>query len=141
MTMTLPAKKDRVNTKLAALWPVLVARQDDYLAAHGRYWQGLLTHGILPIDDDDPLPDQLARTPKEQPGVHVQDWRAMLPELDGKPLPMALQVHTYGAPDGDGWWAEAHILYQGIHRRRMKGAGPLAARFTRGWHKVFDPVL
>lgn len=127
--------RTRVDAWLADKWPTLVARQQNFFANKGRYWQGLKTHTIDPAHtngaDGDAAPDRLDANPSDE----FENWRNVFPSWDGSPLPCALQVDTYSGPSGVGWVATVFIRYNGTLYSRSQNVGPETYR-TEPWHIV-----
>jgi len=134
--MSLATVRTRVNDFLMARWPAIVARQDAYYETHGRYWQGLWTHNVTPDqtnDDADAVPDQLDRTPSDQP----VSWRVRFNNaMDAIPFPARLKIDVYESSIGHGWFATFQIKYNGTVYQRTRGVGPLADEFTENWKAV-----
>jgi hypothetical protein len=132
---TLLQLRTRVDAWLADKWPTVVARQDNYLANRGHYWQGLLTHTIVPTHtnsvDGDAVPDRLVVHPTDV----FEDWKTAFPEWDGVNIPAALKIDVYDGPQGKGWCATIYIRYNGTLYSRSRNVGPESER-TEAWHVV-----
>lgn len=123
---TLAQIRHAVDAKLAALWTTIQTRQDAYAAAHdGRYWQGLRTHTITPVDGVKALPDVGNATPTDQPVA----WPAAILTT---PLEMALQIDVYDGPAGQGYVATVQVDVLGQTYERAAQVGPEAWR-AYGW--------
>jgi hypothetical protein len=113
---------------LAAWLSTLAARQNAYLASHGRYWQGLLTHAAAPAHaanrDDSAAPDRMASRPHYQ----TEDWLAVLPEWAGLLLPAAVRVDQYVSPVGPGWVLTLELVHGRDRYARSVNVGPEAYR-------------
>lgn len=129
---TLAQLRTRVDNWLTARWPTVVARQQNYFANRGHYWQGLLTHTIIPAHtsgaDGDSIADRLSTQLHDQ----FSDWKAVFPEWDGASIPAALKVDVYETPDGKGWCATLYVRYNGTLYSRAQNVGPESQR-TYGW--------
>lgn len=134
---TLAQLRTRVDAWLADKWPTIVARQQNYFANRGTYWQGLRTHTITPTHtngaDGDSVPDRLASNPTDQ----FSNWLNVFPEWNGVPIPCCIWCDTYGGPDGQGWIASIEIIHNGTKYARSQNVGPESWR-TEGWHVVQD---
>lgn len=126
--MTLKEIQDKIDARLPALWSAIQARQATYHAAHGRYWQGLRTHGIDPADGNDVLPDVGTLTPSDQPDA----WPAA---LIASALPMSLRIDVYDGPSGQGYVANLYVTVNSKTYHRAKQSGPETYR-NQGWHLV-----
>jgi hypothetical protein len=113
--------------------PYVVSRQNAYFAAHGRYWQGLRTHGIPPQDPDEAAPDVGAAKPSDI----AEGWPA---EVLGQNFPMAIQIDAYQSPDGPGYVGTVWARWQGQVWRRSLVFGP-ADYLARPWHRVMGDQL
>ena len=132
---TLSQMRDRVDSWLAARWPTVVARQQNYFVNRGRYWQGLITHSLLPEHtnsrDGDALADRLAVNPTDQ----FENWAVVFPEWSTELLPAAIQIDVYDGPAGKGWVATIWVKYNGTIYSRSQNVGPESHR-TQSWHVV-----
>lgn len=132
---TLAQLRTRIDTFLADKWPAFTNRQSVFRSTHGRYWQGLITHTIIPAHtasaDGDTLSDQVAAHPTDQP----QGWAAAFPEFETDVIPCALRCDAYNGPLGDGYVATLFVRYNGVLYARSQNVGPLTDR-TSGWRQV-----
>lgn len=135
---TLNQIRTAVDDRLEALWPLLVARQDTYFTNKGRYFQGLITHLVVPnhlTGGADPSPagaTNLAAKPADQVDTYGNFGLASWTEI------FAVAVHMYDGPLGKGWWAECHVRVNGTHYIRARGQGPEDR--NHGW-KVYPGSL
>jgi hypothetical protein len=133
---TLQQVRTRVDAFLANIWPTIVARQQNYFANTGRYWQGLRTHTIVPAHtnstDGDAVSDKLDESPLAN---RFSTWRNAFPEWDGLPIPAAFEVQIYGGPGGQGWFATIWVRYNGVLYSRSQNVGP-EDHLTKAWHVV-----
>lgn len=126
---TLAQIRNAVDAKLASLWGTIQTRQDAYAAAHdGRYWQGLRTATITPVDGVAVLPDVGQNTPTDQPVA----WPAAILTV---PLAMALQIDVYDGPAGQGYVATVQVSVLGQTYERAAQVGPETWR-QYGWRLV-----
>lgn len=113
----LEAKADQILIDLVA---ALVPVQADYLAAHGRYWQGVRSHPVTPSDGEKTAPDR-TRRPTDQ----AESW-----EDAAVPLPASMEIATavdvYDGPGGHGYVVVGEIAIAGRRWRRAIGVGPEA---------------
>lgn len=136
--MPIPAGlKAKIDGRLGLMLTHLEARQDAYFTAHGRYFQGIKTHTVLPKGEiDEETPPDRTRKPTDQ----AEDWDdagIILPAT----MPMALAVDTYDGPRGKGWSARVEVEHQGREFARRVGFGPDAEHYTNDWQDVTDEGL
>jgi len=136
---TLNQVRTKVDNWAATAWTdFIVPRQELYFAAHGHYFQGLVTHTRIPSADllvyHPELGDQLDLSPTDQPTT----WNDMFPEVD-VPLDFALKCDVYDGPLGSGYWVTLYVGYQGDVYKRVKGHGP--EDHDAGWSLVVDVIL
>lgn len=83
---------DHIDAVVSALWPGVVAQQQDYYDTHGAYYQMLWTHRRPPSAAT--AADNLAARPTDQPASPIQ---GLPPTMRSR-----MRIDTYGKPDG---WA------------------------------------
>ena len=124
---TLQQIKDAVDAKLATLWTAIQSREDTFLAANGRYFQGLRTHATAPADGATALPDIGTTVPIGQPGA---PWPAA---IRNTAMEMAIQIDVYHAPGGQkGYQATVYVEVLGHLYARTQQVGPETWR-VMGW--------
>lgn len=137
---TLNQVRTRCDDFLSQRWPGFLAAQESFLALHGRYWQGLITHSIPPNHTtsatNDVLPDLLARRPTDQ----SETWEDFLPSLIGVSHPVALVVDVYEVAAGHGFAASLFVRYNGNMYRRVQAHGPLSGEYNRPWARFDQPA-
>jgi hypothetical protein len=138
---TLAQVRNFVDARLANLWTnQVVPRQNAFFAAHGRYWQGLVTSDLLDLpnnpDSGDPgvleTVPLVLRHPTDQP----ETWTDAGINL-GATIPMALEIHTYDGPLGKGYVGYVWARWAGELYMRCQNFGPETWR-TLAWHRVQD---
>ena len=100
MPLSLTQLRNKANTRLAAIWPTIVAKQDAYHAKHGKYFQKLITN--QPQDEEES--DWVDQSPNYEP---YPDDAVLV--LDGGKLPFALWIDESLGPDGAGWFASVSV--------------------------------
>jgi len=106
--MSLSSTQDAIDTAVADLITAINAAQVTYLAANGKYWQGLLSHSVIPADGNSVAADQLTQQPSDQ----SEDWNDFLGEDAPGTLPAAIYVHTYKKPTGvQGYRIQKLFIY------------------------------
>lgn len=131
----LPLVQAAADRAITDWTPALTSSQDAYLAAHGRYWQGLATHATTPTHAPDrdgmAAPDLLATKPHYQ----AEDWLTVLPGLAGVRMPALWRIDQYIGPQGAGWVLTAEMIHDGTRYARGVNAGPETYR-DRPWAVV-----
>ena len=116
----IPAKYRAAEAKVKAILPNLLADigvfQAAYFTEHGRYWQGLSTHGAVPDEKQAKAADRLDRAPQDR------RWKKLI-SVDGDgnaiysteedttwrgtgidpPPECAVSVSDYNGPQGHGY--------------------------------------
>lgn len=131
--MTLAEIRSAVDTWLANRWNAIQNAQANYVAAHGRYFQGLFTHSVRPTDGAETAPDRLADKPTDQ--AHRWADFINLPAT----MPTRIRIDVYSGPIGAGYVATVDIRVNGTNWRRSAQVGPETWR-TRAWHQVTEAV-
>lgn len=127
MTPTLQATCDAALTTLQT---AVDAYQPSYYAAHGRYWQGLMTPATVPADGALVAPD-LTLKPEGQ----AEDWSGV---SIAATLPFSVQVDRYDGPRGTGYQILVRVLDSGQLAVRSIGIGPESAWRTHDWQGVVN---
>lgn len=132
---TLVQMRSAVDAWLDGKFPTIVARQENYRANRGSYWQGLRTHSSPPAytnaKDGSSLGNRLGIHPTDQ----FEDWLAVFPEWASEALPVSVWVDVYDGPTGKGWAIGVEATYDGILWRRVKNVGPETHREV-AWSQV-----
>lgn len=127
--MTLQQIKDAADAKLATLWTAVQNKEAAYFAANNRYWQGLLTHSVIPAEGAEVLPNIGTASPSYQNDPYPSALRNVA-------LPFALEIHQYVCPDGTkGYQAFIYVYVLGDLWTRSAQVGPETFR-GYGWTKV-----
>ena len=128
---TLGQLRAAIETDLAARYADIKAAQDAYFAAHGRYFQGVLTHTSIPAHtvavQNDAAPDNMAGHPTDQ----AETWNDFLPGIAGQSMPAALETHVYDGPDGPGWTLRQRCSLESEEFQREREATGKAWRRER----------
>jgi hypothetical protein len=105
-------------------WTTLTTRQGNYFASHGRFFQGLSTHAVLPAHtngrDDSKPPDRLTTRPTDQ----TETWMDQLPEWASTTMPASVRINVYDGPFGHGWTVTLELTHSGVIWRRTVNVGP-----------------
>ncbi len=124
---TLQLVRAVADARLTVLWTDHIRpRQDAYFAAHGRYWQGLVTSSI-PEDGAEAVADYTS-SPTDQ----AETWADIFGAAIGMSLPVALAVDVYEGPQGHGFVARVWIRYDGTVYMRAQNHG-LESWRTAAW--------
>lgn len=126
--------RNAVDTWLSNRWSAIQTMQANYLAAHGRYWQGLKTHSVRPADGAETAPDLLNDKPTDQ--AHRWSDVFTLPAT----MPARVTINVYDGPQGRGYEAIVSVKIGSDVWRRVAQVGPETHR-ARGWHRVTEAGL
>lgn len=133
---TLAQARQKVDDWLALKWPDIVARQQNYFANRGQYWQGLKTHTVVPEYTNSADGDAIADNLNAKPNDVFSNWSTAFPDWVNAPLPCAVKCDVYLDPvDGWGWVATVYVRYNGTLYSRSRNVGPQAWR-TQAWAVV-----
>lgn len=118
--------------RLQTLSPTIQTRQTTYKSLRGRYFQGLITHSVLPEDETEAAPDRLDAKPAGQ----LESWNDVFTNFPAT-LPFAIEIHTYNDRKGN----EGYIIVITLHinnrrwkRRHAFGGNP--EQFITGWEPL-----
>lgn len=135
---TLAKMRDAIDTFLANKWPTIVARQQNFYANRGRYWQGLKTHIVCPAHTNGQDGSKAADRFDDGPTDQFSTWLNVFPEWVSELLPCCIWIDVYKGPDGEGWVANVEATHEGVMYRRSQNVGPESHR-TKPWHVVTPP--
>lgn len=125
--MATPAQiQATIDADYAVFGNSIATAQATYFAAHGRYWQGLVTHSVIPADGASVAANQLLL----KPSYEAQGWFVLGVAVLNKPY--ALEIHQYHGPGYFGFMAILYVTIAGNLWVRMKDSGPEPYR-TQGW--------
>lgn len=118
-----------LETRFAAKLVDIQQRQDQFYAAHGRYWQGPATTDDAPADGEEVTPD-----PDRKAHGETLSWR----DMGGLPATLGsqLSIHTYDGPSGKGYAVCLRFRSGGELRERVWNFGPDTTQATSGWRTV-----
>lgn len=132
---TLTQVRNAANTILTDRLPALIARQENFRANRGRYWQGRPTHSVRPShtngSDGSAISDRLDETATNS----FDTWRTALPILASLLLPCSLEMHAYSGPLGDGWALVLEFVHSGARYQKVVNVGPESYR-DHDWVEV-----
>ncbi len=124
-----------IDAFLDGRWSTIVARQENFRANRGQYWQGLTTHSTTPTytnsTDGGALGDRLNTNPTDQ----FDTWLAVFPEWATDLCPARLRIDVYHGPSGKGWCISLEATHSGTLYRRSQHVGPESFR-TLAWFAV-----
>ena len=121
--------RNAVDSRLTTLWGFIQTHQANYLAANGKYWQGL---HLLPTVPADGAVVAIDRT--QHPTDQVASWSAAAFDKIPATIEMQLEVFTHNGPDGQGYTGIATVTISGQTWQRAQGFGP--GSFTFAWRQV-----
>jgi hypothetical protein len=120
---------DAVDAGIAAVWSEIESKQEAYLVANGRYFQGLCTHSTLPADGNPAPADQLS----DHPDYQAESWLDVGYD-DAAPL-AALAIDQYDGDDGPGYVCRFSLTIDGVLWQRSINVGP-ATYFEQPWQAI-----
>jgi hypothetical protein len=127
---------DIIDARLAQLLPLIEQGQEDYLAQAGVYFQGPVTHSVVPADGAEVEPDRL--------DYQLSDQAATWLDVAGGRFPAttmsAIEVHQSEGPDGLGWKVIVSTAINGVTYQRVIGY-EADARLTVGWYEVIEEPI
>jgi hypothetical protein len=102
-----------VEARLQELGPKIRTRQEAYRARTGRYWQGLVTHSVIPADGIAAPADRLAEKPADvaESWADGHDPGSSPGEVLAATEPMALRIDVYDGPAGHGYVVTALVRH------------------------------
>jgi hypothetical protein len=121
--------RDTIDERLAVLWGHVQTREAAFLSGRGRYFQGLRTPVLTPVDGGERVPDS-TRKPTDQ----AQSWADAGFSLPAT-MPMSLEIHTYDGPGGKGYVAVVEVEFNGRIWRRAQQHGAETWR-SHGWRQL-----
>lgn len=124
------AIRDKVESWRDLLAPKIVSRQNAYFAAHGRYWQGILTPSGIPADAADTAPESSVH-----PSDQLETWLDFLGVDLPSTFPCSLRIDAYNGPLGHGYTVTAYVGSQGEPWTRTWEVGPEDWR-AQTWHRL-----
>ena len=124
---TLATTRAKVDTWLTNNFPLVISKQNTYLANNGRYWQGLLsctgTNAIpnfTAASDGDAVQDNM----NSKPFYEAESIADIFPTLVGVALPAAFQCDQYVGPFGVGYVVTVWVRFNGTIYTRSHNVGP-----------------
>jgi hypothetical protein len=99
MALTLTELRNKANTRLAEIWPLIVAKQDAYFTKHSKYFQKVITN--QPVDEEEFA--WVDQPPSDE--KHPTD--AVL-VIDGGALPFAIRIDEW-VGETVGWSANVTV--------------------------------
>jgi hypothetical protein len=119
-----------IEADLDAKLPTLIAEQEKYLAANGRYTYTPFSHAKPPEDGAAVKPD--ARS------VKLNDKAETLAKLGiaDEAMPYSLAIHEYDNPTlGRGFYSVAQVMVGKVTYQMARNVGP-DREFESGWQEV-----
>ena len=119
----------KANKILADLQNDLVPIQAIYLAQRGRYWQGILTHPVLPRDGAASPPDK-----RRKPTDQIEDWNDVnVPLPANMECAVAVDVYNRG-PAYQGYVVRGEVEIAGERWVKQVNVGPPGEGYrTQEW--------
>lgn len=132
---TLNQMRNMIDNFVTNKWSTIVARQENFRANRGRYWQGLATHSACPAHASNSDGSKVGDRLNEGPGDQFSTWLNVFPEWLSELLPACVRVDVYDGPEGQGWVLTVEAMHNGTLYRRSQNVGPESHR-TKAWHTV-----
>jgi len=128
-----PGLKTTVDTVVNDLVTELSAKQTTFFTANSKYWEGRLTHAIIPADGVGTAP---TKTNKQ---TDFDDWDTF---GGGVTLPALMEccvcVIAYNGPLGKGYCVYGFVNEGAIKYSRCENVGPDTSR-TFDWTEYNEP--
>jgi len=131
---TIAQIRDAVNAKLAPILAAIDDAQTVYFGIKGRYWQGLWTHSIAPLNAELLSPDRYSDKPTDIAETWAQLASAVNSLVD-VPIPCRIRCDVYNGPGGWGYVASGEVRVNGKTYLRSVNRGPESWR-THDWALV-----
>lgn len=118
---------DNIDAELAAWWPIIVQKQNEFYATHGHYWQARRSHVTTPKASTPAAPDN---TNDIVDSICFDDWK-LLPAL----MSACIWFDKYQSPDGFGFVLNVETQdEEGNLWLRQMNYGPEKQR-EQSWHQ------
>lgn len=108
------------------MWPGIQTRMAEFLAANARYFQGIRTPIVIPINGADSPIDKSVH-----PTNQIEDWSAF--DLHGNlpsTLPCSIELHIHNGPLGLGYTFFGWVTDLAGTWMRAQGSGPGSTTFA-----------
>lgn len=136
-----PGIQTKCDAQINTVWTQLQADEPAYIASHGGYWQGLITHQhTVPNNGVDAPADVGTLTPTDQP----VPWPTVYLQ---SPLAIACTVDVYDGPLGKGYVLTALLTItqlgpqgQVLRWQRRLAVGPEPG-WEQPWTQLPDPII
>lgn len=108
-----------IDERLKLLLPLIEQGQAAYLSQQGVYFQGPVTHSVIPADGAEVAPDRL--------GYRLTDQTTTWIDVAGDSFPAmtlsAIEIHQSVGPQGLGWMVIVSTELAGVQYQRVIGYG------------------
>lgn len=132
---TLAQVRTAVDARLANLWTNQIQpKQAAFLAARGKYWQGIRTTVLTALPNNltaDGTTAEVVPDTSVHPTDQAETWADANISL-GATIPMALEIHTYDGLGGMGYVGIVYVKVNGTTYVRAQNNGPQTWR-TFAW--------
>lgn len=120
-----------IDVVIDSYLPRIANYQGAYVLGHGRYFQGLWSHGDAPDEAGQPgPPDRLTARPTDQLEGFGALWNDI--HVGQGNLPFRFRVDTYDGPGGKGYVVTVQVRRLGELYERVVNVGPEGWRES-GW--------
>ena len=124
---TLAQLRNAVDARLATLWTnQVLPRQAAYFAAHGRYWQGIVTTDRINLPNTltaDAAAAEMVPDKTRKPTDQNENWTDAGLPLEAT-IPMGLCIDVYDGPLGMGYVGVVVAKHNGTIYSRAQNFGP-----------------
>ena len=101
--------------------------QNNYIQTHPHYWQGLITHSVIPDGSIETDADLLNKKTEYQTESWINEG------INNVKTSYALEIHQYTAPQGKGYQIFFWRNNAGQLQNKSIGYGPEATERTFDW--------
>lgn len=119
--------KAKGDVIIAGVLAKLATFQGNYLAANGRYWQGIFVLPRVPVNGEELPPDLTKKA-----GGHKDSWADRGFSFVGD-LPVNVAVNEYTSAKVPGYFVECTFRFDGKVWSKTRNVGPETS-FEREWH-------
>ena len=116
----------KIGALIVNLVPQLAPLQTQHFAARGRFWQGRMTHAVIPADGIASSPN-----PDARPADETTSRRTLGVSFPAQ-TEAAFSVEAYVGPQGPGYAIHVHVIASGVRYLRVINSGPETWR-THNW--------
>ena len=117
--------QEKADAALVKFWPFVIEKQDAYLAAHGKYYQGIITPTTVP-----PLGADRPVDKTKKPHDQNENWNDVFGVMIPDTLPCSVEIHAYQSLAGHSFTLYGWITDTQGTWIRAQGQGPESTTFA-----------